>query len=381
MLLLYYLCDTIRARKIFGASDVKVESKFSHLNISISIYRRQAAGTFYCYFRYGKQRHRINLETKVKREAEREARLKVQAVTSSTPSKGKLLLSDAITATISARWPKPDMEVQGYTDAKNRLEKFKEGAGDVDLGRLDRVEVTGIVQKYLNARGETRSARTVINDRLVISRLFSWLMKHGRVQHWNANPASSAFLSLPAPVEGKKHVATQEEIEALLARATGVFRAVVVLVLSGLRPVGACRCRWADIDFDAGVLRVMEKRKTREVRLSGWAVEELRKIDALGESVWPRPSKQFFAMFQTHARTMKLDGKLSAYALRRAAVKRIWSAGVPAEKAAKMLGHSVRTAETFYKALEAMDTAPDVLDWSKVSPKSSPQKKDDPIKP
>jgi hypothetical protein len=61
-------------------------------------------------------------------------------------------------------------------------------------------------------------------------------------------------------------------------------------------------------------------------------------------------------------------------------VKRIWSAGVPAEKAARMLGHSVRTGERFYKALEAMETVPEVLDWSKSSIKVSIVKKSNPIK-
>jgi integrase len=340
---------------------MKPEDRFTANGVDITLYRQRAGGNLFAYFTVGKERHRVTTGHKNPRSARERARELVQvAMGASRGVQGTI--EAAAQAMLVDRWGDGDNEDRTFRDYRTRLAVFCQHCGELGL-KLPRETISAAVQKYIKARIEQEFApQTIINEQRVISGLFSWLMKTQRVTHWNANPASGKFLTLPPKDPKPRHVATQEEIDTLLAVAKGSFRAVVVLILNGLRPAGAIRAKWADVDLENRTITTKEKRRTRVVKLSPWAVAELEAIERETESVWPRMHRHFFATFQTHCRTHNLP-KLTPYALRRAVVARLWSSGYTAEQSARALGHSVKVAENHYRALEAVKDVSESLNW------------------
>lgn len=344
---------------------MKPEDRFTVLGVDVSLYRQYEDGSFYAYFsvpRHGRKRlttHKTSL-----REAREVARKLVSRLLNSTLSKA-VTLEWAITASLDSRWPNRTSEDRAPEDARKRLKIYRDFAGNLNLGELTRPEMSAAIQKFIEYRKkEGKKPRTIINDVRVVSRLLSWLMEEQHCVHWDANPASFSFLRLDSPLDPERHIATEEQVARLLQATTGPLRAVVILILSGARPAGAYRCTWESIDFEARTATVIEKRKERRVRLNEWATAELKALrPKKGGPVWGRKARQFFEALETIARRMKLDGILTSYALRRAVVAKLWGAGVPAEQAAKMLGHSVAVAEKHYKALAAVADTSEHLKW------------------
>lgn len=339
-----------------------IEDSFSILGVDVSLYRQKAGGNLFAYFTVGKKRHRVTTKQANTRSA-REAARAIVARVAAARNAAQGTIAEAADDMLATRWPDGTEDNRTYADQRRRLKTFKEKCGSIRLN-LSREEMSLEIQRYIDGRTGL-AAQTVINEQRVISGLFSWLMKTQRVTHWSANPASTQFLTLPPNNPTPKHIATQEEIDALLGKAKESFRAAVVLILSGLRPAGAIRCRWADIDFEARTLTTKEKNRTRVIRLSPWACEELKAIEHEAKTIWPRKHRHFFSTFQTHARALKI-ANLTPYSLRRAVVARLWSAGWSAEQAAKALGHSVAVATKHYRALESVRDVADTLDWRNI---------------
>jgi integrase len=330
--------------------------------------RDNRAGLWVCWCRHGK-RYRRALGTPSPKLARTRARELIETQTPMRGAAGSLMLEDAVALVIAQRWPDGSEPSRTKADHSKRLANFVAWAGSVNLAALSRQEMSVKVAQYIAHRGKTLSARSLINDRRVISRLCSWLMQHQHVTHWQANPASALFVVCPKPVAEPKHVATAAEVEQVLASVTGPLRAMVVLVLSGLRPAGCFRLAWSDIDTEAGIVTAREKGRVRTVKLSAWAAGELAALRGTGP-VWKLKQITFFSHLQALAWRLNLKGKLSAYALRRAVVARLWSQGVPTATAAAMLGHSVQVAERHYKALDAVGQAAELLNWQ-TAPKSA----------
>jgi integrase len=340
----------------------KLTDTFRVGTIRAQLYTRdERPDVWVCWCKHGK-RYRKSLGPCTPKQARTRARELIETTTPPYGGGKALPLSDAVAFMVSQRWPDIDDPSRTKTDTVKRLATFVAWAGEINLAGISREEMSAKVQLYLAHRRRRLSAQSIVNDRRIISRLCSWLMQSQRITHWNANPASSLFVATPKPEPGPKHTATAEEIALVLEEAKGPLRAVVVLVLSGLRPAGCFRLQWSDVDFERGIVRTREKSRVRVVRLSAWAAAELKALRTSGP-LWPRQPITFFSHLQALARRIGLEGRLSAYALRRAVVARLWSEGVPSATAAAMMGHSVAVAERHYRALEAVGDSAELLDW------------------
>jgi integrase len=265
-----------------------------------------------------------------------------------------------------------------YRDIRQRLQRFAAHIGTQHpLGSADLF--TGWCQQFLSARrAKGLSPTTLSNDQRVLSRLAAWIMSRrpARVD-WPDNPARRKLLDLPPIIPQVPRIPPAANVERLLEhiRATDVYPAVL-LILSGLRPSGAARITWEQIDLDQSTVQipraaVREKNMQRSLRLNRWAAGELRHWHTQAGSptgrVWPYTSGYLFIRFRV-LRTAAGTPGLTMQGLRRHVSQRLYAANVTPQIEAKIMGHSVATAMKHYVNLAQLDEHPDVeaaLDFSR----------------
>lgn len=295
-----------------------------------------------------------------------------------------LTLSVAIDECITTRFPDPEAENRSYLDAKNRLDAFATVVGkETSIGALSVDAVTALVQKYIDARRANKtSAQTIHNDRVVISKLFAWLMQRRKVT-WARNPAHKSLVDTPKIERRAASPVSDEDARALLesARGSPAYPAVV-LCLSGLRPRGASRLVWQNIDLETGTVKILEKSRERVIPLSQWAKTELKSWKTLHP-----PKVETEGVVSSHSALYKwitaakkaagFKKGVGLQALRRTFLHRLFSAGVSPQLAAKLAGNSVATIQKHYVDISTMNAndAANVIDFTSATPHKTPHKK------
>lgn len=327
----------------------------------------------YVFFHNGK-RYRGSTGKIDQSEAEGVARSAAEKVRDTVHhSAAALTLSAAIEECLLTRFPDPQPEDRSYRDARNRLDAFAACVGkDTALSVLDVDAATALVQKYIDKRRADKiSAQTIQNDRVVISKFFAWLMQRKRV-NWQRNPAHKSQLDTPKVARVAAPPVSDDAAMKLLkaARQSPAFPAIV-LCLSGMRPRGASRITWKDVDLDTGTIRPNEKGRERIIPLSDWAKGELKKWRASHP-----PHDESEPVISSHSALYKwmksvktsagFEKGVSLQALRRTFLHRLFSAGVSPQVAAKLAGNSVQTIQKHYVDIGTMNAneAANVIDFS-----------------
>ncbi len=163
---------------------------------------------------------------------------------------GGLDLGATVAQYLEARWPKdrkPDVRKgnRSYQDAKSRLELFVEYTGkDARLSSLDLEGAKGLFRKFLKKRkADGMSARTVLNDKLILSRFCSELLEADpAVVYWPANPLS--FVKSDKPDAPDAVPLTEEDVQAVLSKGkTSAAWPLIVLCLGmGFAAAGSHAC-------------------------------------------------------------------------------------------------------------------------------------------
>ena len=346
-------------------------------DVDYTLSRRKHGGNWHYVFWWKGVRYRESCGTTdhaaAKAIAERTI-LNAQRETSCAVPTAAATLEKALWIFLDGRWPQRETRHRDrhYQDCLNRLDQFRHFAGDkLAFTSLSIDDARRLIQQYIDhRRGQGKAPGTLHNDQKVLSAFCGWMMKR-HATRWTANPADKKALDLPRQHVTPKPAALQDDVEMLLenAKNQSVY-AVLVLMCSGLRPVGVTRLRWTDIHLgEKPTVRVVEKSVTRIVPLSEWAREKLAAYK-LRRPPADQEAKVFpFSSNYAGARIRALRGSstITLYALRRMAYTRLYQAGVSPQLAAKIMGNSVRVALRHYVDLEAMNAheAVKALDFEK----------------
>lgn len=229
------------------------------------------------------------------------------------------------------------------------LRRFAESAPRLDLSDHDRT--CDAVRAYF--KGRHVSPVTLDDERRILHRFFAWLGEN-RLVAYPANPAARKDLHLPTEVRAPRPPANAADLERLLAAARGHrLYPVLVLMCSGFRLSGVRRLEWEGVDWPARTVRVTEKRLERVVPLSSWAIEALQACRARGP-IWPFGAGLAHRDLAGLRQRLGIPPALTFGAMRRAAYTRLYQAGVPPQKAARIMGNSVQVAMRHYVDLESV---------------------------
>ena len=358
--------------------------------VRVTLTRRRVGGNLHYNFWINGEPYRNTCKTPVEREARSKARAAVLAAAGARS--GTLTLKQAIADCLATRFPidvkrKDQPKVKGvssessetYLDAKGRLQAFETFSGaDTCLDALDLDGAINLVQRFVDHRRKTIlikkvelangkieeqqreiSGRTIKGDQLVLSRFFAWLIKRRnesgqRVVPFKANPADAELLDMPAVETRVKPHLTDIEIDALIAAGkSSQLWPVIVLCLSGFRPKGACRQTWERLELDQAEpdALVKEKGDERQIPLSPWSAGELlawkSARDASGR-IWPMHHDTAHDEMAKIRKAGGLSKNTTLQACRRTTEYKLYKDGVSPQLAAKIMGHSVQTAERHY---------------------------------
>lgn len=353
--------------------------------VRVQLYRRTPEGPFHATFFWRGKRHRISTDHHVEREARAAAKLAVQKASEEIQhnNANTLPLSKAVELFLNECWP--ERTGSTHRNIEGRINRFVLTVGaDIDLVTTGFDPLIEIIQNYLNGRVKAKkTARTVVNEKLVLSRFFTWLSKRQpRLVPWRGNPASSAYLNIPQP-QASARPPLPPAIQRRLIEATEgtvIWPMVVLCLGAGMRPIEAFRSHWDQIDIEQGLGPARAKRKARLVPLCPSLRTYLAGYRRPGEPVWAgnfdRPH-QILADIRTQA---GLPKDVTFQAMRRTAAVRI-AREVDTMTYAMILGHSLATAEKHYleaKALMLNDPLhPDAWPFSARPPQKAPQMKVD----
>jgi len=395
--------------------------------VRVVLYRRRLHLPFYARWWYAGRQHHASTGHQVLTTAKAAARRLVedaaQRATAAAAGAGpaanlSATAADLVEAYLADRWPGAPAGNLSLRDARVRLRNFAGIVGAAGAPPADRVpaavppllatraEMSARIQAHLDARRSAgKGPRTLINDRLVLSRWCRWLLQ-SRGARWESNPAAACYLNLPrAPVRAGEAL-TDADVAALLAAARGhpLWPVIVLCLGVGLRPREAVRVNRADVTGDPPRLRVTGKGRERVIVVPPWAARELRAVlakpkraapagcaatrnvatrytacsdpqtantgarDALASAtrLYPWGPDRAFASFRALRRVARLPLNVSLQALRRTAARRAAPALSPAQYA-QHFGHSLAVASRHYLGwgLLGNPAALAVLDYSR----------------
>jgi len=327
--------------------------------VRVQLYRRTPEGPFHACFFWRGERHRISTDHHVEREARAAAKLAVIRI-SEQPHKettsARLPLSAAITRFLDEVWP--DKTGETYANVKGRLYMFEHAAENATIDLVDASfdRLVETVQTFLNARSAAgMKPRTVINDKLVLSRFFTWLSKQQpRVVSWRGNPASSAHLTIPKPQQ-KASPPLPVAVQKLLIESTQgseIWPIVCLCLGAGVRPIEAFRAHWDEIDTEQGVVPVLAKKKARLVPLCPSLCLYLDDVRQSGP-VWPQHHDTAHDVLAVIRKKHGLPKTVTYQAMRRTAAVRI-AREVDTVTYAVIMGHSLDVAQQHYLEAKAL---------------------------
>lgn len=280
-------------------------------------------------------------------DTEREARQRARELVETLSVEGRSAapLSSLIKTYMDAR---PDS--QAARGVERRLKKFQESAGDIRICSMDAGELSGLVQRYLDARTLSGLAPLSVKSDQGALAMFCGFLRRGRHAQWPVNPAGAEFVRTPRV---PKRMPTSPDRATVLRvlRAVGdhPIRAVIVLCLSGVRPASAIqRVEWQHIDFENRRVRTFEKDVERDVSLGKWALEELTRVAKQRGLVWPY---NYFTAFDC-VRRFATEAKAPDFSLqscRRAFTNTLEDEGASVQDESELAGHSIQVAQKHYR--------------------------------
>lgn len=255
------------------------------------------------------------------------------------------LLSSLITNYSEARGASESARV-----TERRLKTFLATVGDFAICAVDASELSGKIQRYLDA-GTARglAPMSVKSDQVALSAFCAFLKRAGHAP-WAVNPAGTDFIKTPRVPKRLPQSPTHETLKRVL-RAVGnhPIRAVIVLCLSGVRPASAIqRVEWPHINFETKRVITFEKGTERVVALGNWAAAELASVAKKKGRVWPF---NYYTAFDCARRFAKEAAApdFSLQACRRALTNTLQESGHTALDESQLVGHSVQVAEKHYR--------------------------------
>ena len=171
--------------------------------------------------------------------------------------------------------------------------------------RLHEIDTDAVARLIAEMRAEGKAAWTIKGALTPLSRVLS----HAERQGWVAsNPVTKLEREERPRVERREmRILEREEIDALLAAADDRHRPIIATaIFTGLRQGELLGLRWADVDLDAGLIRV-RKQLDREGRLvapkTAQAIRDVVVMPAVAKllaahklaSPWSRDSDPVFA--------------------------------------------------------------------------------------
>jgi len=315
--------------------------------VRVVVEKPQKAASLYYRFHLDGKRHYASTKTNDIRAARKAARAAVEQAVSSA-GKDDLPLGMLIDKFLEMRGatirPKT---LAGY---EQRLALFRKGRDVISVAHLSFRQAVELCQAHLDSR-RTLSPVTVKNDRLALSAFFGWTNKRHAL--WPNNPASADFLDLPHSLPQTPETIPQAALRAFLeASRESPIRPVVALCMSGMRPRPATELHWSQIDFDSASITFSSKVGRRTVPLGAWALAELQACRQDAGQVWP------FHPDSAHDEVRKvrkgISDKITLNRLRAEGERMLWQAGTSPAIAARIMGHSVKTAQRHYVDLQAI---------------------------
>lgn len=154
----------------------------------------------------------------------------------------------------------PSLRPRTRANLKSRLSRFTLRAGNRPLHEVD----ADLIERWLASRKV--SPRSMMNDKLALSRLLSWCVE--RPRKWiPTNPVAQVRVEVPE--SGEPPILTLPQVRTLLeaarnhrgGRAKVAGRLVPYLVASlwaGIRPGELARLKWEQLDLAGGTIRVRQ---------------------------------------------------------------------------------------------------------------------------
>lgn len=329
--------------------------------------RLTTSGPFHYNFYWKAERYRESTKTGDLKQARAAAERAIEKVLNASRVVGQSwALAAAVDAFLDDLWPEHlRSNNRTYQGHKSRLKAFAKSHGGVVVSGATFEDFRAVVQAYIdtrkdekNAKGETISAENVDNDRRSISRFCSWLIEKKYVG-WAGNPAQRKGLRAPTVAHAPKRPASADSAAAVIEKAKGhALYPVLILVSSGMRPIGCTRVLWKHIRFGAKpyIDRAFEKKRARDIPLSQWAAKALQACKG-SKTDDQRVFPYHIDVATKYLRQLRkgIDETLTFYPIRRLANMRLYQAGVPPQVAAKIMGNSVEVQMRHYVDLEALD--------------------------
>jgi len=351
-----------------------------HNKVRVALVRRQPGGPFYARFWWKNVQTLRCTDCHDEPGAKIKARKIVEEIAAIVGGES-LSLEQAIKDCLLDRWA--NLEAKALADEKKeewlgtltdederkrshwsvtrlQLAKFREYCSKgTNLKSLSFESAVELVQRFLDSRVAAEAApQTVVDEQRIVSRFFAWLIRK-RLVSWVANPAFKQFQELPKIHRTPKKPVSKEQLKTLLekARGTSVWPAVLLCLQTGLRPVGATRIRWSDVDFDTGKISVTEKRKTRHVPVSKWVLTELAqwKISHPGEFLLDCHKNTLHDTIKRIRDKNHLAPEVTLQGCRRTFISMCLDKGHAAELVASIAGNSVAVIERHYKDLRTLN--------------------------
>lgn len=131
-------------------------------------------------------------------------------------------------------------------DARNRLDRFRHGHGEMNLADIETRDVEG----WVNGLG--LGPQSVCNFLTVLGSMFGYAVKQGRCPR---NPVEN--VERPSVVRDEPGILLPDELRRLLNHLPDDAVPYVVLsAFAGLRPMEVRRLCWDDINFKTGIVTV-----------------------------------------------------------------------------------------------------------------------------
>jgi len=323
--------------------------------IKITLEKRGKSAHITCRFSiHGKQ-----IERSTKTNNIQLARIKAKQIandlSSHAQSTGTLAMHSAIDWYLETEWPNKIDHAKKYHQI---LTDFKTNTENLDLTTCGATKATEIIQNYLDQRAlkkSIQSINTLHRDQRHISAFFGWINKRKKL--WIHNPALKQYLTLkPAKTSADKPIEIEVLNKFLIRAEDYEIFPTILLCLNGLRAKGAVKIKWQDIDFKRGLVKTLEKRVERFVPLSPYVqakLEAFRPKPATGP-LWPYNYYTAHDELKLIREEYSLPDSLTFNRIRATGEWMMYEQGVPPQKAAKMLGHTVQTATRHYINLESL---------------------------
>jgi integrase len=262
---------------------------------------------------------------------------------------------------------KGELRPRSYVEVERHLARNAKPLHGMPVTSIDRRTIAD----RLNVLAKENGAVTANRTRACLSALFSWAMREGLAE---ANPVAGTGKREERP---RDRVLSDQELKTIWnALADDRFGAIVkLLILTGQRKLEISDLRWAEVDFDAGLISLPGARtkndRAHQIPMSAQVADILRAQPRAGELVFGGVGGAFSGWSRSKD---ILDGRLPAMApfvihdLRRTAATRMADIGIAPHVIEAVLnhvsGHKGGIAGVYNRALYVAEKAQALDRWA-----------------